>query len=312
MTLFRQFLFLVLLSCCTPVFAGSVSNNIGIEDKAISLSPTFFQFPDPRIDTIVIRFDYKQSALFQSYTLDALDSIIDLLLKNKKITISIDGYAYRDEGTDTICYYLSLNRALFIQTYMLGRGVDSSRISSIKAYGKTRQKYIRKDKDGLLINCRAELRIVYPIPPEMVVEPDRDKDGVVDKIDKCPDVFGYKDNNGCPVNNLVIVPFPVEEATLYSGTYKVLDSVIALLNQDPSLYINIDGHAFVAEGASSVTNNLAMERAEIVKQYLFSRYISASRILGVKNYGISRPINLGDNPLEIIKNARAEITLINK
>ncbi len=312
MTLFRQFLFFVLFSCCTPVFAESVKDNIRSENKEIPNPTTIYQFQEPRIDTIVIRFDYKQSALFQSYTLDALDSIIDLLLKNKKIMISIDGYAYRDEGTDTICYYLSLNRALFIQTYMLGRGVDSSRISSIRAYGKTRQKYINKDKDGLMVNCRAELRIVYPIPPEMVVEPDRDKDGVVDKIDKCPDVFGYKDNDGCPANNRVIVPFPVEEATLYSKTYKVLDSVIDLLNQDPSLYINIDGHAFIAEGASSVTNKLAMERAEIVKQYLFSRFISSSRILSVKSYGTSRPVNTGDNPLAIIKNARVEITLINK
>lgn len=265
--------------------------------------------PKPKIDTVVIRFDYKQSALFQSYTLDALDSIVRILKKDKAITLSIDGYAYKDEGSDTICYYLSLNRALFIQTYVIGRGVDSTRISAINAYGKTRQKYINRDKNGGYINCRAELRIIYPIPPELFVESDRDEDGVIDKIDKCPDVFGYRDNDGCPNNEVVIVPFPIELASLYSQTYKVLDSVIALMNENLAITITIDGHAFKAEGSTSVCNALAFERAEIVRQYLLSRYIRASRITLVKNYGTTRPVNTGDNPSEIIKNARAEITL---
>lgn len=266
----------------------------------------------PPIDTVVIRFDYKQSALFQSYTLDALDSIAKILKKDKRITLSIDGYAYKDEGSDTICYYLSLNRALFIKTYVLGRGIDSSRITALNAFGKNRQKYLSRDKDGYMINCRAELRVQYPIPPELFVEPDRDEDGVADKLDKCPDVFGYKDNNGCSGEKLVIVPFPVEQSTLYSMTYKVLDSVITSLLENPSLFITIDGHAFVAEGSTSVCNTLSTERAEIVKQYLLSRYVPASRIVSVKSYSTSRPINSGKTHLEIIKNARAEITFVNK
>src|SRR6187549_3485833 len=128
----------------------------------------------PYSDTTVIRFDYKQSALFHSFTFEAIDSAVDILLKNKAVTLSIDGYAYKDEGSDTICYYLALNRALFVQTYILGRGIDSARIISLNSWGNKRQSYVNKDKEGHFINCRAEIILNYPPPPKIVVISDRD------------------------------------------------------------------------------------------------------------------------------------------
>lgn len=309
--MFRKKAIRLLLCLFTAFFAGICI--VPAQTQMVSSSrPVSSKNPNTYFDTVTIRFDYKQSALFQSYTLDALDSITKILKSDKRIKLAIDGYAFRDEGSDTICYYLSLNRALFIQTYILGRGIDSARITSIKAYGKTRQQYVKTDADGRVINCRAELRIEYPVPPEKFVEPDRDSDGIADKEDKCPDEFGFKDNNGCPNNSVVIIPFPIEQANLYSQTYKVLDSVINVLSKNPNLTINIDGHAFISEGSTTVCNYLASERAEIVRQYLLSRYVNPAKIIEVKNYGISRPINPGSNPLEMVKNARAEITFLSK
>src|SRR5436190_17409237 len=123
----------------------------------------------PYSDTTVIRFDYKQSALFYAFTFEAIDSAVDIMLKNKAVTVSIDGYAYKDEGSDTICYYISLNRALFVQTYILGRGIDSSRILSLNAWGNKRQSYVNKDKEGHFVNCRAEIILHYPSRPKLVV-----------------------------------------------------------------------------------------------------------------------------------------------
>lgn len=258
-------------------------------------------------DTTVIRFDYKQSALFHQFTFTAIDSVVDILLKNNAVTLSIDGYAYKDEGSDTICYWLSLNRALFVQTYVLGRGIDSARIISLKAYGKTRQKYVNKDKDGLTVNCRAEIVLNYPPPPKKPQFLDRDEDGIADNEDKCPDVFGLADNAGCPDSNMVVVPFPVQESALYFKTYTVLDSVLSILKEHPTYTITITGHAYKNEGINAVCEQLGAERMEMVKQYLLSRQLDGKRISSIKNYGNSRPLNAGKTPLEIQANARAEI-----
>lgn len=304
MTLFRQLVLLLFICTSTTVFAA-------IDDKGPN-NHLPYTVQTPPSDTVIIRFDYKQSALFHQFTFDVLDSIIRIMQKDTAVKLSIDGYAYKDEGTDTICYYLSLNRALFIQTYIFGRGIDSSKITSLTAHGKRHPRFTTKDKDGHFVNCRAELRVIYPPRKINLDELDRDDDGIVDVKDKCPDVFGYKDNLGCPGQNLIIVPFPVEESALYAITYRVLDSVIVILNENPALTITIDGHAVSAEAAYSVCEQLAKDRAEIVKRYLVSRHIHPVRILAVKSYGISRPLNPAKTPLDIIKNARAEITLIGK
>lgn len=306
MTKLRHLVILLFLGTGFSVFAGELVDKQQLRNKTVN---QFIQSPPQRIDTIVIRFEYKQSALFHKFTLETLDSIIRILLLDTNITLSIDGYAYKDEGSDTVCYYLSLNRVLFIQTYVLGRGVALTRINSLKAYGRTRQKYRNKDANGLWVNCRAELRLVYPPPTRKKDFFDKDEDGIADDEDKCPDIFGLIDFEGCPDSGAIVVPFAIADWGLTPITYNVLDSVSKLLRENPELTISIDGHANLAEGSYALCMKLAAERAEIVKNYLLSRQVNRSRILEMKSYGISRPANAAKNPQQILKNARAEIRL---
>ena len=310
MIIFRRLFLLCMFSNLSSAFAKTGTDKFIPHSNSISASNHNNQFQQSQIDTVIIRFDYKQSALFYAYTFAVLDSVIKILLQDTAVKIAINGYAYKDEGSDTICYYLSLNRALFIQTYIVGRGVDSSRITSLNAYGKKHPKFTNKDKEGFLVNCRAELSLTYPPPPKKPEFFDRDEDGIADNEDKCPDVFGYYDNDGCPDKNAVIVPFAIQESALYAMTFNVLDSVVAVLRENPALTVSISGYAHLAEGAYSLCQSLAAERAEIVKQYLLSRLIHTSRILSVKNYGISRPLNPAKNPQQILRNVRAEIMII--
>lgn len=305
MSLPRWLLFLFFCVNCSFVFAGSASSKLN--DKNYYTGVVARDIQKKITDTIVIRFDYKQSALYHPYTFIALDSVIDILLKNKAATISIDGYAYKDEGSDTICYYLSLNRALFIQTYVLGRGIDSSRILYVTGHGRTKPLYRAKDKDGLTVNCRAEIMLNYPPGIRKIEILDSDKDGIPDDEDKCPDVFGYKEKDGCPLTGFVIVPFESQQSSLFALSYRVLDSVILILNQNPAMTISIEGHAYKGEGINAVGDRLGNERASIVKNYLLSRRIDISRIDSVKSLGNSRPLNAGNNPQEIVLNCRAEI-----
>jgi outer membrane protein OmpA-like peptidoglycan-associated protein len=138
---------------------------------------------------------------------------------------------------------------------------------------------------------------------------DKDEDGIADDEDKCPDVFGLIDFEGCPDSGAIIVPFAIADWGLTPPSYSVLDSVSKLLRENPELTISIDGHANLAEGTYALCMKLAVERADIVKNYLLSRQVNRSRILEIKSYGISRPANAAKNPLQILKNARAEIRL---
>lgn len=257
---------------------------------------------------ILIPFEYKQSALYHAFTYEVIDSVVNMLLKNDSITLTIKGYAHQDEGSDTICKYLSLNRALFVRDYILGRGVKDYRIILVEGMGKTRSVKSNVNKDGHALNCRAELILNYPPPPPPVVIADRDEDGFADAVDACPDEYGYKENNGCGDKG-IIIPFETQQSWLSPSTYKVLDSVVAILKENPGLKLTVQGHAYKNEGINSFCERLATERANIVKKYLLSRNINNNRIVAVKSFGNSRPINAGKNPLEIGINSRAQILL---
>ncbi len=266
--------------------------------------------PKTSKDTIVIPFEYKQSALYQPFTFAVIDTVINVLLKNDSVTLSINGYAHRDEGSDSICYYLSLNRALVIRDYVLGRGIDSERIFAVKGWGNVRSLHRKTNKEILMYNCRAELMLNYPQPPPPVIIYDRDEDGIPDGEDKCPDDFGEKANNGCPDTTAIIIPFEPQHSSLYSRTYTVMDSVINILLNNPALSVSIKGHACKSEGIRAVCNELASERAAIVKSYLQTRQINAARIILVQSFGTLHPITASRNPEEQARNCRAEIYLI--
>lgn len=258
---------------------------------------------------ILIPFEYKQSALFHQFTYEVIDSVVNMLLKNDSITLTIRGYAHQDEGSDTICKYLSLNRALFVRDYILGRGVKEGRIILVEGMGKTRSANSNVNKDGHALHCRAELVLNYPLPPPPVVIADRDEDGIADADDACPDIYGYNDNHGCKDSNAIIIPFAIEQAWLAPSTFTMLDSVIAVLRKNPTITLIIQGHSYKTEGTNSVCEKLAVERANNVKQYLLSRYIGENRIVSLKNFGTGRPYNTGKNARDIALNARAEIFL---
>jgi outer membrane protein OmpA-like peptidoglycan-associated protein len=247
---------------------------------------------------VLIPFEYKQSAL---------DSVVKILLKNDSVTLSIKGYSHPDEGSDTICKYLALNRALFVRDYILGRGVKAPRIVLVQGMSKSHSEKSNVNRDGHALNCRVELVLNFPPPPPPVVIADADEDGIPDTADSCPKLFGYLSNHGCPDSNAIIIPFDLEQSYLAPSTFKALDSVITLLRENFSYTISIEGHAFKDEGSSNVCQRLAQERANVVKNYFISRNVGPARIVSVVSHSIFHPLNKGKNPTEILRNARAQL-----
>jgi outer membrane protein OmpA-like peptidoglycan-associated protein len=260
--------------------------------------------------TVLIPFEYKQSSLNYRSTFQLIDSVIKILHSDDSITFSIDGYAYFEEASEEICYWLSMNRALAVKNYVLGQGIDSLRMLAFKGNGNQRSIQRKLNKQEVQYHYTAEITLNYPIPPPPLSIQDIDGDGIPDMEDSCRSEYGERASNGCPDKNSIIVPFELQQSSLYSSTYHVLDSVIVLMQNDPTLTIAIQGFAYKTEGIKTVCNVLAKERADISRRYLLSRQVSASRIDSIKNANPLKQVTAGRNPWEISRNARAEIILL--
>jgi outer membrane protein OmpA-like peptidoglycan-associated protein len=296
----------------TGLCVGAASNGPG-NRRAHARTPIAYladSLPKTRDVTVIIPFEFQQSSLNYAYTFKLMDSVAEILVKNDSITLSINGYSHVEEADDNICYYLSLNRALAVKYYVLGRGVDSTRLLDLKGLSSQRSIERIKNKEPVEFNCTAEIILNYPLPKPPVAFQDTDEDGIADELDSCRNEYGDLAHHGCPDRDAIIVPFEPQQSALYSSTYETLDSVIRLLDHDPMMTINIEGHAYIKEGVETVCDQLARERADIVRRYLLTRNIDASRINSVKSYGVLRPITAGRNPWELARNCRAEIFLV--
>jgi OOP family OmpA-OmpF porin len=128
--------------------------------------------------------------------------------------------------------------------------------------------------------------------------PDRDKDGINDEEDKCPDVPGVKENNGCPAVKEEVVKrintsaknifFQVNKATLLPKSFKALNDVVAVLNEDAALKLDIEGHTDIT-GGDKINIPLSKARAKAVYDYMVSKGIDASRLTS-EGFSSTRPI----------------------
>ncbi len=291
-------LYLLCVLCCILTVANAKNLPVKFSSPA---------FKDSAV--VLIPFEYKQSALFHSFTYEVIDSVVNLLLKNDKITLTIKGFAQADEGSDSVCKWLSEDRALFVRKYILGRGVQEERIAYTAGMGAQKSTNSIVDKNHHAQYFRAELVLTFPPPPPPIIA-DRDEDGILNEDDTCPDLFGYAENKGCPDSNAIIVPFEPGESFLSGATYRVMDSVVTLLKNNNHYKIKIEGHAYKTEGTPGKCALLAKERTTIVYRYMLTRQISAERMVQKENYGTARPLNAGRNPAELAKNSRTQIFII--
>ena len=104
------------------------------------------------------------------------------------------------------------------------------------------------------------------------------------------------------------INFEQGKVTLKSSSFKQLDNLVALLNENPSMNIELAGHTDNT-GSEKAMKKLSEERVGSVKAYLATKGIKGNRIKGV-GYGGSRPIASGDDAKALRKNRRVEFKLI--
>ncbi|KYG03311.1 hypothetical protein BE21_52350 [Sorangium cellulosum] len=133
-------------------------------------------------------------------------------------------------------------------------------------------------------------------------EPDNDQDTVVDLEDQCPNEPGVVggDKPGCPKKpSLVIVTekeikitqqihFEFDKDKIRPESFPILDAVVEVLQQNPKIKIEIQGHTD-NKGAAAYNKKLSDRRAAAVKKYLVAKGIDEARLTS-KGYGMEQPI----------------------
>ena len=100
------------------------------------------------------------------------------------------------------------------------------------------------------------------------------------------------------------INFDVDEATLRPESMGVLNQIKAVMDQDPTLKFEIDGHTDNS-GDSAHNQTLSQARAEAVKAQLVSMGVSADR-LSTKGFGDAKPMASNDTPAGKANNRRVE------
>jgi outer membrane protein OmpA-like peptidoglycan-associated protein len=103
------------------------------------------------------------------------------------------------------------------------------------------------------------------------------------------------------------VTFDVDRAEIQPRFYRVLDEVAQTLNQYPSTYIDVVGHAD-ATGADEHNQVLSERRANSVAGYLVDRRVAPGRVY-VAGLGETAPIASNATPDGRTQNRRVEIIL---
>ncbi len=143
-----------------------------------------------------------------------------------------------------------------------------------------------------------------PLPPPPTVPADRDGDGLLDKVDQCPDEPGGASSGGCPYRHIVVeddrivlrhkIYFRRGKAKLDPASRPLLDEVGSALRDRRELRVRIEGHTD-SRGSARSNQWLSYQRALAVKEYLVERGISTGRLTAV---GMGEENPIADNETE--------------
>jgi OOP family OmpA-OmpF porin len=156
-------------------------------------------------------------------------------------------------------------------------------------------------------------------------DPDNDGDGIQDFEDKCPNEPGPPDSpqgKGCPRKFTLIkidrekkrieikqqVHFDTGKWKILPDSYGLLNQVVQVLKDFPSMKIEIQGHTD-DRGPDDFNQTLSDNRAAAVKEYLIQKGIDPERLRSV-GYGETKPIDSNRTARGRAANRRVEFHII--
>jgi OmpA-OmpF porin, OOP family len=139
--------------------------------------------------------------------------------------------------------------------------------------------------------------------------PDTDGDGIYDDTDRCPEKPGVIAMNGCPENKIAIqqVQFETGKAVILKKSYKVLNDVVSMMNENKDYQLKISGHTDNA-AEEKVNQDLSERRAKSCYNYFVSKGIAAGRMTSA-GFGESKPLSDNKTNAGREQNRRVEFEL---
>ncbi|MCQ2198400.1 MAG: OmpA family protein [Paludibacteraceae bacterium] len=147
---------------------------------------------------------------------------------------------------------------------------------------------------------------------------DTDGDGIYDYEDACPNEKGVKENNGCPEVKEAVkqlfkkalngIQFETGKATIKKSSYKILDDVVTVMNENPTYKLFIGGHT---DNVGNADKNLKLsdDRAAAVKAYLVNHGVDESRMKS-KGFGQEKPVADNKTAKGRAENRRVEFRVV--
>ena len=274
-----------------------------------------------------VPFAQKQSRLmvnfdFNKYDITAgaaarLDSFISSHPTLKTGT-TIELYGHCDSvGTNEYNDVLSNNRVEAVKKYLHDKGVESSAIAKEQGFGKRQPLNDNVSEQDRAMNRRVEL--IITVPEEKVVEKPVEKpiEQPVEKtITKVIEDTATKVGSKITLRNLNFVG---GNHYLLSQSTPVLQELLEVMKNNPSLVIAIEGHVCCVpdnnDGVDFATGkaNLSEARARMVYDYLLQNGITVNRV-SYKGFGHRFPINPYPERSadEQIMNRRVEVRIVSK
>jgi outer membrane protein OmpA-like peptidoglycan-associated protein len=302
----------ILMLCCTALFAALV-----LPAAAIELAPdTAAGVPSVYAKVVGGKAVYdRQSTAYSPYTFNKIMEAYGLSLgqdstglpaaytKNNKTSTAYEPAAYHSIFT---AYGLELSPTEV--DAKLGATDYAKVVNGKVVFGKSSTAY---SGSGLATILSAySLPMTAPAPAKAPAPAvDSDQDGVVDSKDKCPDTpAGAKiDDRGCWVLSAAYL-FDFDKATIKTQYLGFLDDVIKVLNANPSLRIETQGHTD-SVGSNAYNQGLSERRAKAVQAYLVQNGVDASRVTAV-GLGEESPAYSNDTKDGQAKNRRVELNPI--
>lgn len=313
-------------------YIAEVEDYMGLE-RYINLN-YLKEYSELKQDLFLTKIDTAKAILLPSVTFDQfggtlleesyaeLKHVANIMVQNPFMKIKVSSFSstmFMDKSN----LELSLIRARVVRDVLVREGIHPGRILA-RGYGSAEGDDVGNLIDittsakinPSLLNGRMIMEIITMDwkPPFM----DRDKDGIADHLDNCPDRLGVEENRGCPsvapemekILDMAMrtIEFDDKRGVLRPISYRALNQVYAFLQKYPSYKLKVSIHT---DGEVPPTEALAItrKRSKAIEDYLLEQGLAYDRLI-TEALGNTKPIASNETLQGRDANDRLELFII--